>query len=413
MTTADSTPSVSSRKVRHWRWVVMALVLILSACAWGGFRGQLKIWDRACRTSRANKQWVDLEITARRWSFWAPSSAEPWLFLADAVQHQERYLEAAEYLRRVPPEQPQYLPALVARSKLLFGPANLPFEGERCCLEILERMPRVATAHELLIDFYTVTMQRIKLREKIQAAIRLNQEPRDAYVYYFLIDSVRFNDGAPLNKLWLDSYPDHEILMVAEVLQTDDVLRNEPPTPDTTTALTEKEQAARNLLTRFPRNVNLLAYLIEEEMAKGQLDHVIELLAEAPIEAEADQRFWRFKGWVHTAHSEHDQAEQAYRHAITMHPMDWLTMHRLAETLRVRGDLAEVARLENLVKRAHDIRARIRDLGSFKNVPLELLRDIGRLAHDCGDSLIAEALTKHLGTLDPQPNNSPRPSRGK
>lgn len=409
MSTADSTASIASPKAKRWRWVVTILVLTLPLCAWGGFRTQLKIWNRTCRTATANRQWTDLEATARRWSFWAPGSAEPWLFLADAVQHQERYIEAAEYLGRVPPEQPQYVPTLVARCKLLFGPANLPFEGERCCLEILEKNPRVATAHELLIDFYTVTMQRTKLREKINTAIRLNQEPRDAYVYYFLIDSVRFNDGAPLSKLWLDSYPDNEILMTAEVLQTED----EPSTSSTTTESTEKEQAARKLLTRFPHNVNLLAYLIEEEMAKGQVDHVVELLAASPIEAEADQRFWRFKGWVHTAHSEYDQAEHAFRHAILMHPMDWLTMHRLAEVLRVRGNLAEVARLEGLVKRSHDLRARIRDLGSFRNVPTELLIDIGRLARDCGDSLIVQALTKHLRPLDPQSSNSPPQPKGK
>ena len=72
----------------------------------------------------------------------------------------------------------------------------------------------------------------------------------------------------------------------------------------------------------------------------------------------------------------------------------------------------EVAPLEELVKRAHDLRLRIRKLGSFRKVPEDVLRSIGRLARDCGDTIVAEAVLKHLGTLDPPPTNpSRRPIR--
>jgi tetratricopeptide (TPR) repeat protein len=379
-------------------------------CFYSGYRVQLRIWDKDCRTSKEMKRWSDLESTARQWAAWSPSSAQPWLFLADAMQHQERYVEAAEYLGHVPKGTPQHIPSLLARCKLLFGAANLPFEGEQVCREILTINPRVSTAHELLIEFYVATMQRTKAREQIKMAIHLQREPRDSYALYFLIDSVRFNDGAPLNKLWLESYPDSELLLVAEVLQRDDTGSNVTSGSKSYTPapINEKELAAKQLLLRFPQNVNLLAYLIEEELSRGKVERVIELLSESPADAETDQRFWRYKGWVHFANGELDQAENAYRHALSIHPMDWQTMHRLAEVLRLRGLSAEVTRLESLVKRSHDVRAQMRDFGTFKNIPTGLLRDIGQLARDCGDTLVGGALAKHLGTFDPERIDSPK-----
>ncbi len=392
------------RFVRRWLWFA-ALLALLAGCAWGGYLYQIQIWDRACRVAQKEKRWADLETTAQTWSLWAPRSAEPWAFLADGVQNQQRYVEAAEYLARVPAHLPQSLAAQIARSKLQFGPANRPFDGEQTCLDLLTREPRVGEAHQLLIQFYTVTLQRTKLRQQIQQAITVRREPRDAYVYYFLMDSIRLGDGTPLNELWLESFPDHEVLLVAKLLHSEDKLHHDPTTPPTESlaVVTDKESAARELLQRFPHNANLLAYLIDQELSKGRIEQVVELLTAAPVEAESDQRFWRFKGWVHFVREEHEQAEKAYRQALRLHPMDWLSMHRLAEILRMRGETEEVVHLQNLVKHAHELRIRIRDLPSVMNPPTPILMEIGRLARDAGDQFLTEALQYRLGSLEPRP----------
>lgn len=405
MANNDSASNVSSIKSR-FKWLVGGLCLLV-VVVWGGYRYQLRVWDETCRTAKRTQQWSVLEHTAEQWSRWVPGSAQSWLHLADAIQHQDRYVEAAEILTRVPRASPQYVPAQIARIKILFGPANLPIDGERACLELLKIDPRVATAHELLIQFYTVTMQRMKLRSQIETAIRLVREPRDAFVFYFLIDSVRFDDGAPLNRLWLDSDTNNEVLLVAEVLQRPDESSDEQK-PDPGVGASPKEQAARELLKRFPQNVNLLAYLVDEAMSRGYVDRVVELLANAPAAAEADQRFWRFKGWVHFVRGEHEQAEVAYRRALALHPMDWLSMHRLTEALRLLGKPEEITRLQSLVKRSNDLRLKLRNRGSFRDVPVEVLYEIGRLAQDCDDRLIADALTQRLGSLDPPQSQVPR-----
>ena len=412
----ENTPSKQTRPALRWLGFSAVLILV-GAGVWGGWVMLIRSFEQACRAAQAEHRWSDLEMASRRWSRFAPSSVEPWVFLADAVQHQDRFVEAAEYLAQIPPQSPQYLPSQLGRAKILFGPANRPFDGEAVCRQILDLEPQIGGAHELLIQFYTVTLQRTKLREQIVSAIRVGREPRDAYVYYFLIDSLRLGEGVSLNALWLDSYPDNEVLLVAEMLHSDDSPHSTVTTPSdrtvpgfatevnvlTTTkreSLTVKERQARELLERFPHNANLLAYLADQELSKGNVDQVIELLKQTQPETEADPRFWRFKGWVHFTRKEYAEAEQAYRKALSIHPMDWLTIHRLAEILRISGNKEEVTRLEKLVDRAHELRPRIRDLKSVMESPIPLLKEIGRLARDAGDTVIAEALTKRLGSLD-------------
>ena len=358
--------------------------------------------ESACRVAQKARRWKDLEATARRWASFSPSSAAPWAFLADAAQHQQRFAEAAEYLGKISPNQAEYRQSQLARIKLLFGPANLPFDAEQVCQEFLVNDPSSADAHMLLIQFYTLTFQRTKLRKQIAWAIKMEREPPDAYVYYFLIDSVRLGNGVPLNSLWLTTHPNNEVLQVAALLHDDDTARDsdEPRSEEDANILTEKENRARNLLRIYPHNANLLAYLADQELSKGRVEKVIELLSEALVDTEADPRFWRFKGWIHFIRHEHDQAEQAYRQALSLHPMDWLTLHRLAEIKRVQGNLDEVSRLESLVERAHAIRLNIRELKSVLDPPLSLLMKIGRLANDVGDPMIAHALTSRLGPLD-------------
>ena len=370
-------------------------------------------FEQSCRMAKAENRWTDLQSLALRWSSWNPKSGAAWVYLADAVQHQDRFVEAAEYLSRVPDGSVEELPARLVRCKILMGPANQPFAGEQACLELLSREPKVTEAHELLIQYYAVTLQRDKLRQRIAEAIRARREPPEAYIYVFFVDSLRLAQGPELCELWLKSHPDNEILTVAGVLHRADTALHDPSStigPDPT-VLTEMERDVRNLLKQFPNNTNLLAFLIDEEITKGRVEHALALLGQSTADAEKDPRFWRFQGWVHFVRGEVDDAERAYRKALSLHPMDWLTLHRLAELERTRRASAEVLRLEGLVKRAHILRIKIRELPTAQNPPTDVLREIGRLARDSGDSLIADALQRRVGLTEahlPAKANLPR-----
>lgn len=393
---------LSSRPVRY-----ACAALCVLAISWAGFQGLVWSWARSCRIAQAERRWDDLEATARRWSEWQPRAADAWLYLADALQGQRRYIEAAEYLRKLPPESPKSIPALLARCQLLLGPANRPLDGEKACRELLRREPRATKAHSYLIQYYTLSLQREKLYEQVREAIRWEREPREAYIYYFLIDTIRLSNGEEMNTRWLASHPGHELFTVARLLQmedepTADLDQSRPPADPA--LLSRKEQGAWTLLDRFPHNTNLLAYLIDQEIARGRVEQVLELLKRAPRDAEQDNRFWRFKGWVHYVRHEVEEAERAYRRALELQPMDWTSINRLSEVLRARQEIDRAGRLQVLVRRAHLLRTKIGELPHVEQTPNALLAELGALARDCGDELIASALQKRVG-----PFNSERP----
>lgn len=388
-------------KLRRY-WFVAGILLIAMAL-WASYHVARSQTQKMCRKAQQEQRWEDLETLSRRWTDWEPREADAWLYLADAVQHQNRFLEAAEYLGEIPANSPKAAQALLVQAELLFGPANQPLDGEASCRKLLKLEPRAAKAHALLIRFYAYTLQRKKLAEQFKEAIRLGLEPKDAYIYYFLTDSLNMSQGVELNTLWLTTSPDEEVFLVARALQWREQHRTQV---DETTdvgadaVMNEREMQVLKLLERFPNNANLLADQIDAEIVKGRLNRVVELLSQAPADAETDNRFWRYKGWVHYAKQEFGEAEDAYRTALKLHPMDWQSLNRLLEVLRSRQETAEIERIQALVTRIQDLRTSIRSVKTIEDCPLELLRILGQVARDCGDSLVGDALKKRLGNTD-------------
>ena len=382
-----------------WRRLLLLVLPVGIIVIWGSlqlFRSQVR---KICHKAQMEERWIDLEVWSRRWSSWEPQEADAWLMLADAVQHQNRFLEAAEYLDHVPLDSPKAPPALLAEAQILFGPANRPLDGEIVCRKLLTIQPKATQAHAHLLRFYAYTLQRKKLEDQVKEAILLDQEPRDAYIYYFLADSLNMAGGEQLNTLWLTSYPEEELFLVARTLQSmskQEYNNESPPTPSESNVLNEREATVLKMLERFPNNLNLLADQIDAEIVKGRVDRVLKLLAQAPAEAESDNRFWRYKGWIHYSKREFTEAEQAYRVALQIHPMDWQSLTRLAEVLRASQQTAEIERIQGLVKRIQELRSDLRKVEAVETISLQLLRKLGSLARDCGDVVIADALARRL-----------------
>lgn len=402
------------------RLICGAIVLgLMGVGGWVAHRMVVNSWRAECLAAQEEHRWTDLEKTAGRWAGWQPDAADAWLYLADAVQHQHRFSEAADFLSRVPPTSEKYLPALQARIQILGGPANRPLEGEIACQELLRLEPRATLAHESLIQFYALTHQGSKLRKQILDAIQAERESQASYVYYFIADSLRLADGVSINTRWLATDPDSELFQVARVLQREGSEQVEDGLGDASAplhpvVLSKKEQEANELLKSFPHNTDLLAYIIDQEIARGRTQRVLELLRQAPKSSESDGRFWRFKGWVHQVRGEAAEAEKAYRHALSLVPMDWLALSRLTDVLRSQNRTDEVARLQMLVHDAQTLRRQIRDLTETDGVPEELLRALGKLAKGCGDIAIADGLAKRLGPLDdPAPARRSRTVEGR
>ena len=388
------------------------IVLALAICApyaydpWSSYRRN----DLAeqCRAARSRQRWDDLQLLADRWTAWDSQNGEAWMFRAQAASGRHEWATAASHFWRVPDTDARAIPAMIELSKLAFTHLNDPLKGVEACERILRIDPRAAGAHQQLIWFYAMTLQREKLLKQIRAAIDVQREPREAYVYFFLADTLRSGGAVELNEHWLEAAPDSELFLVARVLQLPDLETESPDTPTTAPVgehpkpMTGRSKLERveELLKRFPHNIELLAYKAEDRTAAGDIDSAAALLSQAPDAAKQDNRFWRIQGWLHESNNELEEANTAYRRALELHVVDWNTMHRLAVVERRRQNVVEVQRLTKLVERANEIRKVLRRLQAVELVTPAILFELTKLYRECGDREIAPALERRLANTE-------------
>lgn len=380
---------------RRRRYAIACLVTILLA-AGIHFGNQKRFEWRAawfqdhCSIAQRQRDWEELRSLSEQWSIEQPQSANAWLFRAEAAQHAARFDDAVMYLASIPESDPKFLPAQVARATLQFGLLNRPMDGAATCERILAKDPRVTLAHRQLIEFYALTLQRQPLVTAIRRAVEQRRESPTAYVYLFLIDTMRMAAGVDSNSKWLEQSPDSELFLVARTLQLPE------PQPGTPDAGNRKHETVAELRTRFPANIELLAYSLNQAIQTGSVADVAEILQTAPPAAEEDNRFWRAKGWLHLTQDELNKARAALDTALKIHPMDWEARTWMAEVTRREGRLTEADRLQNIARRARRIRTLITDHGAAESLPNSILKELASYARDCGDTPIADALETRL-----------------
>lgn len=399
---------------RQRRIVVLSVAVVAIVVAPLGYHGwqDLRRSDLSakCRDASQRRRWDELQELADRWSAWDSENAEPWWFRAQAASGQRDWVTAVDSFWRVPDSDPRAVPAMIEVSKMTFTHLNNPLRGVQACQRILRNDPRAAGAHQQLIWFYAMTLQREQLLKQIRAATQAQREPPEAYVYFFLADSFRSSIAVTLNKQWLQSTPNEEAFQVAHVLHLPDSDADSSVTPTTVSVGTDpqpsagrsKRERVAELLKRFPHNLELLAYVAQDRLTTGDVSGAASLLSQAPEAAQHDSRFWLIQGWLHESQNELDEAAKSYRKALKLRALDWNSMNRLAVVERRRQNLDEVQRLTKLVERAHAIRKQLRQLPAIEMVTPTILRDLATLARDCGDQEIAPALERRLSGAQPR-----------
>ena len=395
------TTTKSSRWSRiRWQGLSLSIVCLLFAGALYAHREWVRSWEvsysRQCREARDDSRWVDLQRLGEQWTTWDRRNADAWLFRADAAQHQGDFQSAATFLESIPESAAKSLPALVSLATLQFGPLNRPLDGVRTCERMLKLEPRTTAAHHQLIEFYAMSLQRRQLDFHIRFAIQCLREPPSAYVYLFLIDTMRLDAGVELNAKWLTQYPDNDIFQVAHLLQM--------PEPDSgvrSGSGDDKYSLADALFERFPKNLELLAYKVDLSIRRGNVEEVMELLRGLPPEADEDCRFWRAKGWLHLSRDEVLTAKQALQTAIDIYPMDWNARNWMADALRREGNSVAAEPLQSIVQSARKLREKITGTGTTENVQNEILMEIAQFSRRCGDVQIDDALSRRLGLKQP------------
>ena len=382
------------------------IAIVIVAGIWGRWwqtpvKEQLR---RQCRDALHAHRWKVLQQYSTRWTTLDPQSGEAWMFLARALQKQGRFARAVDCLESVPDAAAEKGAAQLAEIELQFDMQNRPEDGAKTCQQVLKRDPHAVNVRRRLMFFLAMTLQRVRLIREIRRAMEAHAAPPEAYVYLFFADSesLHFSNGVAVNSRWLSGNPHSELFEVAEavfIAQTLDAsisMDDRKAAEATRHAQSRKGPVMAKLLRRYPHNLELLAYHLRESALAGDMNRVVALLAQAPVEAEGDNRFWRFKGWVHAHRNEFLKAEKAYRHALKLHPLDWSTRHLLAELLQRQQRYQEVEQLRKLVNRANVLRRELDAAPNARQVPRKTLVKLAAYAADCGDTQTAAALQWRL-----------------
>jgi tetratricopeptide (TPR) repeat protein len=385
------------------RWVIVAiglsvaLVFTIAGSYYLVRRAVIKSLAASCHEALQAKDWQRLEQSAERWRGWEPGKAAPLVYLAEAARKTGRNERAAELLGQSPDSDKLTPSALLDRSTILFGPLNRPIEGAEALERAVKLDPKLAEARRRLIFFYAFTLQRPKMVRHCYEAIRHDCDLPETYVYLMLQDSLSFANAYDVNTKWFQGDPDEELFLVARAVYrvtsrdldgTPDPMDG-PPAEDGTPY---QQKVMAEYFSRFPQNVELLAYYLRLSCTAGDVEEVAGLLARAPPEATSDNRFWRYKGWLHMNRDELPEARQAFDNALALNCYDSVTRHLLAGVERRSKRLDRVRALEELATEGKKLRRDLYELESVTKVPPGALKRMALHARKCGDDLAAGKL---------------------
>lgn len=373
------------------------LIVLGVGALWGGYRWysnfSIERYSSACNEAMHAGRWTQLETLATEFVQRQPTSALPWLYLAEASQKQGDVARAAELLERLPDGDSRTPAGLLELSGLYFGTLNQPLKGVKACERILLLQPQMCEARRRLTFFYALTMQKGMMLEEIQSSIYAACDTAETYLYLIGSDQLLFSNGVELNSRWLQSDPDNEHFQVARALSrlTSEGIPKGEESGDVPGAADE-ERALEDLLARFPHNLELLARFLKRASTSGNVKRVAELLAQAPAAAATDSRFWRYQGWLHAARNELEEAVVAYQKSLRADPYDWRTRHYYAATMRRLRRMDEVEQLEALAVEGKELQKTMLQLPDVRSASPEVLIKMATYAEHCGETAVSQRL---------------------
>ena len=401
-------PAAPRPRRQRMKWLALFVLATTATGVYGGYRVWINMridaYAMSCREAMHKKDWPRVSELASAWSKLAPQQADPWICLAAAAGDRGEFPQAVEFLGHLPDGDPKTPMALLERSGMHFNVLNRPIEGAADCDRALRLQPHLAEAHQRLIFFYAFTMQRARMAKQIRAALQNDCDLPETYIYLLGRDWMSFANATQENVKWLRSDPDNELYLVAAAMFAVGALAldelSEPEKENLPRANSPLHQRyLAELFERFPHNMELLVYYLKQASNDGDDDRVTALLALAPPEAVDDNRFWRFKGWLHAVRNELDEAESAYRKALEIHPYDYVAQHQLAAVARRLQKFDEVEALEARARTGNALRREILPLPDVRKGPKELQIRIATYAASCGDDLAARKLLNRSENL--------------
>lgn len=382
-------------------WVAMAVVAVAITliAAYVVFRHFRIRWLAvSCQEAFRANDLERVEDLAERWHGWQPHKAAPLVYLAEVANQAQQHERAIELLDQLPDDDRMTPAALLERSSMLFGPLNRPIEGAETLERLLKLAPKHVEARRRLVYFYAFTLQRQKMVRHAYEAIAHDCDLPETYVYLMLRDSLSFGNAYDQNTTWSRGAPDEELFLVARAIyrirgraldDSIDAQTDGPPDPDGTPY---HRKVIAEHFQRFPHNLELTAYYVDRSIANGNAEEAARLLSGAPPEAADDNRFWRFRGWLHSVLGELAEAEDCYQKALSLNAYDHLARHQLASVVRRMRRLDRVKPLEDLSFEGKALRSQLYKLPTVDKVPVPLMRRMADYAQKCGDFVVAQKL---------------------
>lgn len=383
------------------RLLLGILLLLVAGGAYPAYR-----WFHAYRTAQyksacvravADERWAELNTVASRWIEWDPSSNDAWVYVAEAAVQAGKPEEAAQALGRVSDSYQGALQALALRGEILFGDLNRPFEAAETWQRMLRINPYAALAHQRLIYFYAMTLQRKELVEQIESAIQNKCEPPEAYSYYLLAYELNFSDGLRVITRWRQNHPENELLEIAQACYA---ARNTEGKGQALFGEATVAPGDRSLidacLVKFPENLEVLAFHIDQAIYDGEDARVAELLERAPAEAESDPRFWRSRAWYLSSIGKHEEARIALHEALMLHPVDWRSRWTLADVLRRLQRPAEAAEAAEIAVEGKELHRKLFEMPNAASLDESMGQRILGLLRRTGPALVQQGLERRL-----------------
>ncbi|GIW98506.1 MAG: hypothetical protein KatS3mg111_1839 [Pirellulaceae bacterium] len=395
--------------------VLLVILTLGSWLAWTDYRRATQIAALSARTQTALRagKWDVAEQYASQWAMLDVMNPEAWMAAAEAAWGQGRAEAAVAYLTQIPAPAP--LEAYHLKGYLEMEALHDPQACLATCETTLQHYPDDRETHHRLLYYFTMTCQSAPLREEVQRSMTTGSDSLTTYAYLLSHQWLRFNNGTEITKLWLERYPEEETYQVAAVLNLiehpllEEILRASRASAEDEPRPREfGEQQVRQLLDRFPHNLELLATEIRNQCRHGDVVEVARLLMRAPPEAVEDNRFWRFKGWVHSVEQEWDEAADSYRKSLQLAPWDWATQWELATLIRVTEGVEAAKEMQRLADMGRQLVIGIRQSKNIHELtPPSLYRQIADYLRACGEKEMANRVEDLLnrsaqaGSLQP------------
>jgi tetratricopeptide (TPR) repeat protein len=385
--------------------VVLAVALVVGLAARFAFSPVSAARIQELETNAAlfsqRGQWPQLEAAAQEWASAAPEDYQPWRYAAEAALQQGNPIAAVEYLRRAPEDAP--VECLHQLSFLEMEALKDPLAAKATCEATLARFPLDPENHERLLFYYTMTAQRNAIVQEANRAIELGCDTLGTYGYLFASEWLTFTNGYETNQQWLQRYPGNELFEVAATMhlpsfQFLDLLAKEAhPEQEAPKPLAFAAEEVARLRQEYPENIELLAIETRNLCRSGDVDAVAARLALNHPLAGSDHRFWRFRGWYHSAVGEWREAIQCYERALELQAWDWASQLELAAAVRATEGVKAAADMQT---RADEGKALMMAVQACPNIrllqPRSLYEDLAAYFRLCGEDAIATALTAKL-----------------